>query len=562
MEKSEKFGFNLPSSNSDDIADINQISDNFRIIEEKIPYMTGKNYVEIIESGKPFTITKRMESGLYLLKGGVEVWYAKSVVEQASSMFDVKSAEKVITLYTDTEVLVSDWHEPSATMQATVDNKRSVYLSAYTDSENKDDTIYRDAVYTYEWSGTVDIVGKYSYTATFNKQENVESETEIPTFTLNVNDFESGYLVDGKITAHTSFITSPFLPVTELSTILLENIHSPALTVATFYDEQKNYLSIIKVNLNQYFASRTIQVPLGAKFMRCCTQPTTFTKTPMKVSYIHYAPENKTQKLLAVVNGLCEQTNYELINLFKKSAQPMITFIDDDTVSLEHIARYKNYCDAVGIKGCFSVLTSQLDEVDGLAEKLLEYEQDGFQAIIHCNTQGDEFKGVNASGQRTADNIALCEKNLVTGLQKMHKYGFTNYKYWCTPFGYSDPALQNMAKKWGINCLISSGNMDYNKPNASYKRWHISRFTLLGPSDDTGNTTLTRIKNAINQACLDGGWVLVTTHMYENGWADRTSGVARLKEILDYAKARGVTPTPIGEAFSIREPIYKFYETF
>ena len=37
MEKSEKFSFNLPSSNSDDIADINQISDNFRIIDENIP---------------------------------------------------------------------------------------------------------------------------------------------------------------------------------------------------------------------------------------------------------------------------------------------------------------------------------------------------------------------------------------------------------------------------------------------------------------------------------------------------------------------------------------------
>lgn len=34
METSKKFGFNLPSRDSDDIADINQISDNFRIIDE------------------------------------------------------------------------------------------------------------------------------------------------------------------------------------------------------------------------------------------------------------------------------------------------------------------------------------------------------------------------------------------------------------------------------------------------------------------------------------------------------------------------------------------------
>lgn len=37
MEKSEKFGFYLPSSAADDVADINQISENFRIIDEEIP---------------------------------------------------------------------------------------------------------------------------------------------------------------------------------------------------------------------------------------------------------------------------------------------------------------------------------------------------------------------------------------------------------------------------------------------------------------------------------------------------------------------------------------------
>lgn len=37
MEKSQKFGFNLPSRDADDIADINQISENFRIIDENVP---------------------------------------------------------------------------------------------------------------------------------------------------------------------------------------------------------------------------------------------------------------------------------------------------------------------------------------------------------------------------------------------------------------------------------------------------------------------------------------------------------------------------------------------
>lgn len=37
MERSPNFGFNLPSRDADDIADINQISDNFKIIDESVP---------------------------------------------------------------------------------------------------------------------------------------------------------------------------------------------------------------------------------------------------------------------------------------------------------------------------------------------------------------------------------------------------------------------------------------------------------------------------------------------------------------------------------------------
>ena len=36
MEKSANYNFNLPNSANDEIADINDISDNFRIIDEKL----------------------------------------------------------------------------------------------------------------------------------------------------------------------------------------------------------------------------------------------------------------------------------------------------------------------------------------------------------------------------------------------------------------------------------------------------------------------------------------------------------------------------------------------
>lgn len=43
MERSENFNFYLPSRDGDDIADINQISQNFRTIDEQVP---RKEYVD------------------------------------------------------------------------------------------------------------------------------------------------------------------------------------------------------------------------------------------------------------------------------------------------------------------------------------------------------------------------------------------------------------------------------------------------------------------------------------------------------------------------------------
>lgn len=48
MEKSSNFEFNLPSSENDDLADINDISDNFRIIDNEVPKKQELQEVKII----------------------------------------------------------------------------------------------------------------------------------------------------------------------------------------------------------------------------------------------------------------------------------------------------------------------------------------------------------------------------------------------------------------------------------------------------------------------------------------------------------------------------------
>lgn len=51
MEKSEKFNFYLPSRDGDDIVDVNQLSDNFRIIDETL--LTKDEYLKLIQETFP-----------------------------------------------------------------------------------------------------------------------------------------------------------------------------------------------------------------------------------------------------------------------------------------------------------------------------------------------------------------------------------------------------------------------------------------------------------------------------------------------------------------------------
>lgn len=76
METSTNLGFYLPSSDSDDIADINQISDNFRNLDEYIPGMfrevkadirTKQDALEKIEFEDNETITVK-DNTVYIAK--------------------------------------------------------------------------------------------------------------------------------------------------------------------------------------------------------------------------------------------------------------------------------------------------------------------------------------------------------------------------------------------------------------------------------------------------------------------------------------------------------------
>lgn len=259
------------------------------------------------------------------------------------------------------------------------------------------------------------------------------------------------------------------------------------------------------------------------------------------------------ESCIDILQGWREAAYGKIDNLFEQAtAAPIITFIDDDTTDLAAVQRFKNTCDELGIVGGFAVVTSNLDSQPELAEALQEYEKEGFHMCLHCDVH-DRFYA-----PATRD-YTQCRSDFVTGIRKMKKYQFADPMFWCIPYGSPDKEMEDMAKKWGMECLVASGCNSYETTEARYGRFALRRCSL-NPTDDNGYvTTLDRLKQLVRMTVAENGWLLITTHFTEDGWIDNQD---RFRELVNYAIAQGMQVKTLNEAYRIREPIYRLYEAF
>lgn len=142
-------------------------------VAKAISNVSVKKYIKTINSGENLIITRKMESGLYLLRAGSIISFARTVTENSHS-FMPTNIVKALNVYVDTEVIISPHAKTNMVVSAFVDDKRSVYIyqGTYREGENLSQSLIDDNTYIYEWVGTVSEDGtEYTYTATFNKLE-------------------------------------------------------------------------------------------------------------------------------------------------------------------------------------------------------------------------------------------------------------------------------------------------------------------------------------------------------------------------------------------------------
>lgn len=393
-------------------------------------------------------------------------------------------------------------------------------------------------------TGKINIAPTVTFLSIPNNLDSLRVENPIATIT-------NGYYItrysglEGVVDNASDSAVTDYIPVKPNSVINIDGTYNYNNRCTCCYDKNKKFVSILSSSLTRTNFSKNIKLPSNARYIRITSRK----DVVPTIKYVN-----------TIIDGLNVSNPY--INgkeLFDSSAlKPVLTFIDDDTWGIQYVTRQKELCDRLGIKCSFACLTEQVEKNEGLLELLLSYELEGFPIIFHANQQ------IRAYDTSTLDVVAE-ERDFVNGLQKMHKFGFSDYKIWCTPFGSAREDQKKLAYKWGFDGLVTSGSVNaYNNPYEYSSRFVIKRNSLGSNTDKTASDIVDDVANlklAIDNASECNGWVCISTHsaydLYKNGEADDA-----MEEIVNYAISKGFEIRTVNEELRRRMPIYRYYEQF
>ena len=374
---------------------------------------------------------------------------------------------------------------------------------------------------------------------------------DTPRIQLDQNAFTDGYLAGKYVIDSRLYYYSDFIPVIEEQDIKLNNIFVGGFTVAVFYDSDKEYLTYIRHASTSLEISTTITVPYNAKYMRFTANKSRDFST-ISVSYVDKIERNF--KPLNLVNRWYYDSKCRINTLFAKAtSKPICCIIDDDSPSATDMEIFAALMEENGISGTIACLTKVMDNNEDLKTKLLELERRGHQVVLHGYTQNEAYRNASVIGD---ENYKVAEDDFVHGLNDLMSAGFVDYKFWVTPYGVAQDCLKNLARKWGMECLITTAKKEYNGSDGKYSRYEIQRSGLN--AGDTGTLTQEQLLALADQCADANGWLLINTHITD-GW---NGDFTRITDFITHCKEKGFEFMTLGDAWRIRKPIYEWYETF
>ena len=283
--------------------------------------------------------------------------------------------------------------------------------------------------------------------------------------------------------------------------------------------------------------------------------------------------KTKSELSRSAVNSILTLTGDHIMTPFAtlKKRGGLVSFIDDDTWNMYCVQRYHDIFAAKGVLGGYAVITenmvtnpSTMQPADpDLLPTLLEYEQEGFAMLYHCHDQNGANTRYWIKGDPSYDQ-SLINDNFMSGLRAIKTMGFSNYKYWVTPYGVNDKYIQDLAKNHGMQCLFNCPSAyaqeGYVSAHGNVSRWNIPRVIF-------GNWTTNDawLHRAIQGAKAAKGWVIIVSHVDSWGAAGSESNIAlgnRLSALIQYCLDEGLEIVPAPVAFEEYRASFMLNELF
>lgn len=233
---------------------------------------------------------------------------------------------------------------------------------------------------------------------------------------------------------------------------------------------------------------------------------------------------------------LADTTQQNRKNIFRKnlsnrsqSNNKRITIIDDDG-RVDVYTKLKNFALSNNIPITSALITNRV----GIAPYM------SLNQIKDLSRLGFEFVSHTANHPYLYDiPLSEAEEELRQSAQWLYDNGFDGSTAIVYPYGSHGGNVQKIARKYyRVGIDIDNGlGAPATSPIDTYK---LRRMAFNLPD---GTQQVNHIKNGIDQVSNNGGWLIVMTHCWYDGF-----DISALQEVVDYAKINGLKFSTVREA--------------
>ena len=223
----------------------------------------------------------------------------------------------------------------------------------------------------------------------------------------------------------------------------------------------------------------------------------------------------------------------------------ILTWIDDDAMSVTALSSVESVCDTVGCKATLACITSQErfpSNFTARIEKLKELQLKGFHITTHTHTHTNWYRDDGSYAQLTIGEI---ETNLIQSILYLKSENFLDCDMLVYPgTSHEITGVPNVAKKWCKCGVNSQGGMNVGFTDGLY---NIKR-TFVDTTHD-----LDYYKSILDSATDSSEmyWCVLGTHSYMSDYDEDL-----ITQVLNYAKSTGWEIMTLNEAYNYRAKYY------